>query len=234
MLCVTATLLARHTFVLMQKLLYGQLHTSIYDKRDYFNLHITNFSFLSSNIPSSPTYDVFISELILYARVCSSYECLFWEPGDFPVSYSNRDTSLNVWNRNWGSFMVDTEILFNNMKYPSHECSMTFWPLTRCKNNAHWLFNRSDFPSIFITLIPSLTFTELRVLIMDYLQRVWHVSRKWLPFRTPGSFPWFGNLLMLQLLRQVFPNLPFLFSIFYLEYPSVLSRFCFIPYHWSL
>ena len=42
----------------------GQLHTSIYDKRDDFNFHITNFPFLSSNIPSSPAYGVFISQLI--------------------------------------------------------------------------------------------------------------------------------------------------------------------------
>ena len=34
----------------------GQLHTSIYDKRDDFNFHITNFPFLSSNIPTSPAY----------------------------------------------------------------------------------------------------------------------------------------------------------------------------------
>ena len=39
----------------------GQLHTSIYDKRDDFNFHITNFLFLSSNIPSSPAYGVFLS-----------------------------------------------------------------------------------------------------------------------------------------------------------------------------
>ena len=31
----------------------GQLRTSLYDKRDDFNFHITNFPFLSSNIPSS-------------------------------------------------------------------------------------------------------------------------------------------------------------------------------------
>ena len=30
--------------------------------------------FLSSNIPSSPAYGVFISQLIRYARACSSYE----------------------------------------------------------------------------------------------------------------------------------------------------------------
>ena len=52
----------------------GQLHTSLYDKRDDYNFHITNFSFMSSNIPSSPAYCVFISQLIRYARA-SSYEC---------------------------------------------------------------------------------------------------------------------------------------------------------------
>ena len=53
----------------------GQLHTSIYDKRNDFNFHITNFPFPSSNIPSSPAYGVFISQLVRYARACSSYEC---------------------------------------------------------------------------------------------------------------------------------------------------------------
>ena len=53
----------------------GQLRTSLYDKRDDFNFHITNFPFLSSNIPSSPAYGVFISQLIRHARACSSYEC---------------------------------------------------------------------------------------------------------------------------------------------------------------
>ena len=33
--------------------------------------------------------------------------------------------------------MVDTEILFSNMKSPSHECKMTSWPLT----------SYSDFPT---------------------------------------------------------------------------------------
>ena len=59
----------------------GQLHTSIYDKRDDFNFHITNFPFLSSNIPSSPAYGVFISQLIRYSRACSSYECFILRAG---------------------------------------------------------------------------------------------------------------------------------------------------------
>ena len=37
----------------------GQLCTSLYDERDDFNFHITNFPFLSSNIPSSRAYGVF-------------------------------------------------------------------------------------------------------------------------------------------------------------------------------
>ena len=51
----------------------GQLRTS--NKRDDFNFHITNFPFLSSNIPSPPAYVVFISRLNRYVRDCSSYEC---------------------------------------------------------------------------------------------------------------------------------------------------------------
>ena len=46
-----------------------------------------------------------------------------------------------------------------------------------------------------MTMIPGLTFTELRVVSMDRLQRVWHASRERLPFRTPGSVPLFGTCL---------------------------------------
>ena len=38
--------------------------------------------------------------------------------------------------------------------------------------------------------------------------------------------PPFCDLLMLLLLRPIFPNLPCPFSNFHLEYPSVLYRFC--------
>ena len=41
---------------------------------------------------------------------------LFWGPGDFPISYSNKDTSWNAWNRHSGSFMVGTRI---NVKWHS-------------------------------------------------------------------------------------------------------------------
>ena len=53
----------------------GHLRTSLYDKRDDLNFHITNCPFPSSNIPPSPANGVFISQLIQYTRACSSYEC---------------------------------------------------------------------------------------------------------------------------------------------------------------
>ena len=64
----------------------GQLHASLYDDRDDFNFHFTNFMFLNSNIPSSPAYGVFISQLTQYARSCSSYECFILRE----VRFSNK------------------------------------------------------------------------------------------------------------------------------------------------
>ena len=51
----------------------GHLQSKIYDKRDDFNFPIVNFPFLCSNIPAPPAFGVFISQLIRYARACSSY-----------------------------------------------------------------------------------------------------------------------------------------------------------------
>jgi hypothetical protein len=50
----------------------GQLGTKIYDKRD-FNFKIINFPNMCSNIPVSPAYGVYISQLIRYARASSNY-----------------------------------------------------------------------------------------------------------------------------------------------------------------
>ena len=41
----------------------GKLSTRLYDKRDDFDFHMVNFSFFSSNIPSGPSYGVYISSV---------------------------------------------------------------------------------------------------------------------------------------------------------------------------
>ena len=43
----------------------------IYDKQDDFNFDIVNFSFLDGDVPQHPSYGVYISQLIRFARASS-------------------------------------------------------------------------------------------------------------------------------------------------------------------
>ena len=45
--------------------------TKIYDKWDDFNFDIVNFQFLDGDVPRSPSYGVYISQLIRFARASS-------------------------------------------------------------------------------------------------------------------------------------------------------------------
>ena len=45
--------------------------TKIYDKRDDFNFYIVNFPFLDGDVPQRPSYGVYISQLIRFARASS-------------------------------------------------------------------------------------------------------------------------------------------------------------------
>ena len=49
----------------------GIVSTKIYDKRDVLNFEIVNFPFLDRDVPRSPSYGVYISQSIRFARVCS-------------------------------------------------------------------------------------------------------------------------------------------------------------------
>ena len=52
----------------------GQVSSKIYDKRDEFNFEIVNFPFLDGDVPSSPSYAVYISQLIRFERMCSNVD----------------------------------------------------------------------------------------------------------------------------------------------------------------
>ena len=161
------------------------------------------------------------SFLILYDTpgLAPHMNVLFWEPDDFPVSYSNRDTSWNAWNPQSGSFMVDTGILFSNMKSPSRECWMTFWPLTN-----------SDFPT-------DQTFHQFNYIYTQFdLHRITSgvhgtvatgVACQQGTLNLPNTCfrPPFRDLLVLQLLRPHSSNLPCLNSTLHIEYPLVLSKY---------
>ena len=104
-----------------------------------FQLPYHKLSVPEHNIPSSPAYGVFISQLIWYSRACSSYECFILRAARLSsISYSDKDMSGNVWNRPLESFMVDMGISSNmrkksplpNVTWHSWTRSSTVTPLT--------------------------------------------------------------------------------------------------------
>ena len=120
----------------------GQLHTSIYDKQDDFNFHITNFPFRSSNIPSSPAYDVFISQLIRYVLACSSYECFILRARHLSNKLLKRGyiverlkSSFRFYGR-YADLIQQYEVSLSRMLYDILNLDQ------------QWLLNRSDFPPI--------------------------------------------------------------------------------------
>ena len=52
----------------------GIVSSKIYDKRGDFNFEIVNFPFLYGDVPRSPSYGVYISQLIRFVRVCSNVD----------------------------------------------------------------------------------------------------------------------------------------------------------------
>ena len=103
--------------------------------------------------------------------------------------WTKRDTSRNAWNRHWWSlwsisvsYSAICSLPLKNVKWHSDPWPTVTSQLIRLSTN-------------FMTLIPSLTFTDLWVVSMEHLQRVLHASRERLPFRTPGSVAHFGTCL---------------------------------------
>ena len=52
----------------------GFVSSKIYDKRDDFEFDIVNIPFLDGDVPRRPSYGVYISKLIRFARVCCHVE----------------------------------------------------------------------------------------------------------------------------------------------------------------
>ena len=54
------------------KIIGSNIHTSVYDKRDDVGYPIVNFPRLSGDVPGLPSYDIYISQLVRFARCCIS------------------------------------------------------------------------------------------------------------------------------------------------------------------
>ena len=70
------TLCSPEVCYLDTKIVHGDssalFHISVYDKREDFNFRIVNFPFMDSNIPTTPVYGVYVSQLVRYARICTA------------------------------------------------------------------------------------------------------------------------------------------------------------------
>ena len=53
-------------------LIGSDIHTSVYDKRDDFGFPIVHFPWLSGDVPRLPSYGIYISQLVRFARCCTS------------------------------------------------------------------------------------------------------------------------------------------------------------------
>ena len=135
--------------------------------------HIKNVPFLSSNIPSSPAYGVFISQHIWYARDCSSYECFILSARR--LSYmllkqgylvEHLKSSFRKFYGLYGDFIQQYEV-----------------SLLRMLNDIltldqHWLLNRSDFPPILWPWYRAWPSPNYEWVPLEHLQRVWHANLK--------------------------------------------------------
>ena len=54
------------------KVIGNNIHTSVYDKRDDFGFPIVNFPWLSGDVPRILSNDIYISQLVRFARCCTS------------------------------------------------------------------------------------------------------------------------------------------------------------------
>ena len=52
----------------------GFVSSKFYDTRGDFDFDIVNFPFFDDDVPRRPSYGVYISQLIRFARVCSHVE----------------------------------------------------------------------------------------------------------------------------------------------------------------
>ena len=54
------------------KVIGSDIHTSVYDKRGGFGFPIVNFPWLSGDVPRLPSYGIYISQWVRFARCCTS------------------------------------------------------------------------------------------------------------------------------------------------------------------
>ena len=164
-------------------------------------------------IPTLPASCVFISQLKRYAQACFSFDCVILSTRRLPRRLLKKGYLVELLNSSFTKCCGRYGDLIQQ-----YEFSLT-WMLhdILTLDQLQWLPNLSDCPPISWPWYRNLTFTELWVVYMEHLQRVWHASRERLPFRTSGSLPLFRTCLCSNRWDQIPPTSPRLYSAFHLE-----------------
>ena len=177
----------------------GRLRTSLHDKRDDFNFHITNFPFLGSNISPSKAYGVFISQLIRYTRACSFYECFILRAARLSCKLLGQGyvrgrlkLTLRKFYGRYGDLTKYYEIPLSQMLHDilGHDHKKLY------SDTLHW--SDISLNHDIVTELDLFYITVFDVIILflevsiEHLQRVRLANRGRLLLRTPGPIP-FGT-----------------------------------------
>jgi hypothetical protein len=110
----------------------GKITTQLYDKRDDLNFSIVNFPYLCSNIPVSSAYGVYISQLIRYARACSTYDQFLVRGSILTDKLMSQGLQLSLYRQLSANFMVVTTILFAHTTFLWGTCCLIcFIPIVK-------------------------------------------------------------------------------------------------------
>jgi hypothetical protein len=106
----------------------------LYDKRNDFNIPIAKFLFICSNIPTTPVYGVYISQLIRHPRACGSYYDFFDRglllarkllnrtKGSYWLSWSHHFESFTVATMTW---LTPTEYMYHKWPWICSVCHIS-------------------------------------------------------------------------------------------------------------
>ena len=158
-----------------------------------------------------------ISQLIRYARNCSSYECFILRATTFKEASRTgiRQGTLEIVIEEvllsiWGSYQTIWSFPLTNVKW--HFVTRPYTMSTSTDQTLYW----------------TRPFTEFWVVSIENFRRLWNAEKGRLLLRTPGPVP-LGLAYVLLVETSPFPNLSLFYQTMLFEYPKVLSRFCFLP-----
>jgi hypothetical protein len=97
--------------------LNGKITIQLYNKQNDLNFSIVNFPYLCSNIPASPAYGVYISQLVRCARPYSIYDQLLVQSNLLTNWWHRGFNSLVVYWQLSEYFKVITTILFTHTTF---------------------------------------------------------------------------------------------------------------------